>query len=396
MGVPVATPVSLRDVGAGVASLFKPGGKVPAFGEDIMSLYGHRPYALVNSGRAALYLVLAAMKGTSLRDEVVIPAFVCPTVGRAVAKAGLRTVLCDVNARDFGPDLDALQQAIGRRTLAVITTHLFGYPTDVAPILGLARSAGAMVIEDCAQAFGAAVDGRQTGTSADAGVFSFGMSKVLFTMGGGLLLANNPLVAERLSGMLPSIPPASRASQAAGLLKFSAVSVLVQGHHLGPFAGVWAGALRGRHDTDDFTAEAYSPAQAAVGSSLLKRIGEITAIRQRHAAYFAERLSDFRGIRLPQSQPGSRPVFLRFPIVVQDPVRRNILLTRLKRKGINASEMYDRSSYARLREFAPGDRNLPGTEYLVDRILNLPTHPYVRREDLEDTVTAFEETFSNG
>ncbi len=396
MGVPVATPVSLGDVGAGVASLLKPGGKVPAFGEEIMSLYGKRPYALVSSGRAALYLVLAAMKGTGSRDEVIIPAFVCPSVGRAVAKAGLKTVLCDVNPRGFGPDVEALQQVIGRRTLAAVTAHLFGYPTDVAPILDLARSAGAMVIEDCAQAFGAVVGGRQAGTLGDAGIFSFGMSKVLFTMGGGLVLANNPLVAERLSVLLPSIAPASRTSQAAGLLKLAAVSVIVRGHHLGPFASVWAGALRGKHDTDDFIATAYSPAQAAIGSNLLKHFQEITAVRQGHAAYFTERLSEFRGIRLPQSQPDDRPAFLRFPIVVEDPVRRSTLLARLKRKGINASEMYDRSSYELLREFAAYQGSYPGTEYLVDRMVNLPTHPYLRKEDLEDTVTAFEETFSKG
>jgi dTDP-4-amino-4,6-dideoxygalactose transaminase len=62
---------------------------------------------------------------------------------------------------------------------------------------------------------------------------------------------------------------------------------------------------------------------------------------------------------------------------------------RLRQAGINASTMYTRGSYNALQSFCDSHAHYPQTEYLADRILNLPTHPYVRQDDLCATVTAF-------
>lgn len=395
MGVPVATPIMGRDVAAGIAGVLKPDDRVSAFERRIFALCGTSPAGLLNSGRAALFATLLAMKEACPRDEVVIPAFVCPSVGRAVVKAGLRVVLCDVTPSGFGLDIDALERAITARTLAVVTTHLFGYPTDVAPVLRLAHAAGAMVIEDAAQAFGATRSSRYVGTTADAGIFSFGLSKVIFTMGGGLIFANSPRVAERLGSVLAPLRASPAWLQAAGVLELACIAMLVRSHHLGPLARFWAGALRGKHDADDFEISACTPAQAAVGCSLLRRLAEITAARERNARCFLVNLSGILGIRLPERDPDSEPVCLRFPIVVEDPAKRALALARLQRSGINASQMYDRTSYEALCRFASGRPACPQTEYLIDRMLNLPTHPYMREQDMKGIVAVFHEVFGS-
>lgn len=389
MGVPVATPIMGRDVAAGIAAVFKPDGRISAFEGQIFAFCGTNPAGLLNSGRAALFATLLAMKQDSPRDEVIIPAFICPSVARAVVKAGLKVVLCDVAPGGFGLDPRALEQAITPRTLVVVATHLFGYPTDVAPVLRLAHAAGAMVIEDAAQAFGATVNSRPVGTAADAGMFSFGLSKVLFTMGGGLILANNPRVAERLVAVLEPLRADPAWRQALGLCKLALIAILLRSHHLGPLASVWAAAFRGKHDADDFNVSAWTPAQAAVASSLLRRLADITAARQRHAAWFLEELSGIPGLRLPTPLPNSAPAFLRFPIVVADPVKKRALLGRLQKNGINASEMYDRASYQAVCSFASSRTECAETEYLVERMLNLPTHAYLEQRDREQIRAAF-------
>src|SRR5258708_1297150 len=96
MGVPVATPISAADCLAGGAALVRRGAHRPAFENEVRNLLGMDFVRSTNSGRSALYFTLQAMKQSSSRNEVVIPAFVCPSVGRAVVKAGLKAVLCDV------------------------------------------------------------------------------------------------------------------------------------------------------------------------------------------------------------------------------------------------------------------------------------------------------------
>ena len=118
MGVPVATPITARDFLAAVSALLLREDHRFAFEEEARDFLSAQFVRSVNSGRAALFLVLQAMKRLSPRDEVVIPAYVCPSVGRAVVKAGLKPVLCDVGPGGSGLDLPSLGCVISRRTLA--------------------------------------------------------------------------------------------------------------------------------------------------------------------------------------------------------------------------------------------------------------------------------------
>ena len=278
---------------------------------------------------------------------------------------------------------------ISGRTLAVIVAHLYGYPCDLMAVADRARTGGAMLIEDAAQAFGAKVHGRLAGTLGDAGMFSFGMSKVLWSAGGGVIAISNPDLTRRVALSLSQALPPTGWSQMADAFKMALLAALLRSHHLGPLDAVWSSQMRGKGDCDDFRAAALSETHAAVACSLLRRLTEIAAVRASNANYFSTHLSQYPGLVLPLVAAGSEPAFLRYPIVIDDIARKRDLLTRLREAGINASEMYARDSYDGVLALASRRVDCPRSEYLLDRMLNLPTHSFVTARDLTRTVEVF-------
>ena len=395
MGVPVATPVRAGDLLKALSALAEPERYRPSFEIDVRNLIGAPFVHGTNRGRAALFVTLQAMRQFSSRDEVVIPAFVCPSVGRAVVKAGLKPVLCDVGPGGSGLDAGFLERVATRRTLAVVTAHLYGYPYDIGPTLDISHCVGTMVIEDAAQAFGAKLQSKYVGMFGDAGVFSFGMSKVLWSISAGMIVTARPELDRAIDRVLMSAAKTRRLCEMTDIVKLSVLSILVRCHHLGPLAAVWGGLMRGKDDCNDFDPTGCPPTHAAVARALLPRLAEITTIRKRNASYFFAHLSDLDGVTLPDANLDSEPVFLRFPTVVDNVADKKEILSRLRNKGINASEMYSRPSYEALLRFSSSVRRYPRTEYLVERMINLPTHPYLRQRDLREAVAAFRSVLSS-
>jgi dTDP-4-amino-4,6-dideoxygalactose transaminase len=389
MGVPVATPISASDCLAAAAAVLNRDDHREEFERDVRELLSGIHVRSLNSGRAALLVVLQAMKKPEGRDEVVLPAYACPSIGRAVVKAGLKPILCDVGPTGSGLDLQSLVNALNRRTLAVVAAHLYGYPCDIAPILERTHDAGAMLIEDAAQAFGARWNSRYVGTFGDAGIFSFGMSKVLWSIAGGLAVTSSPVLATRIDQEASALPDVGKCSEAVGIGKLAVLGFLVRRHHLRPLDAVWGGMLRGKHDCDDFDACLGSSSQAAVAKRLLRRFSAITRIRRQNAQYLATHLADFGDIILPEVPAGSEPVFLRFPVIAGSGQLKRELVSHLRSQGINASEMYSKQSYEALRSFATRQSPCPQAEYLSDRMLNLPTHSFIKESDRDLIVKSF-------
>src|SRR5215470_1020260 len=95
MGVPVATPITASDWLAACRTLTLRNSNTVALEAALRERFDVSFVRVTSSGRVALFLTLRAMQQLSACDEVVVPAFVCPSVGRAVVKAGLKPVLCD-------------------------------------------------------------------------------------------------------------------------------------------------------------------------------------------------------------------------------------------------------------------------------------------------------------
>lgn len=394
MGVPVATPIDLDDLSTGFKILLRPNGVMESFSEQICSSIGTEHVFAVNSGRAAIYIALRALAKRSNRKDVIIPAFVCPSVARAILKAGLNVVLCDITSDGFGIDPNALEKLLSSKSLAVIATHLFGYPSDLNIINELASKMGTIVIEDAAQAFGAQWNKQPVGTLASVGIFSFGMAKVLSTLGGGLITVNEEMVIDDVRAFFEGLPCPDHRSQVIDLSKIALLSMLSRSHHLGPFIYVWEKKFQRASDLDDFEPQRYSPAQAAIAQRLVNRFEAITAIRRNNARQIERGLMGLTGITIPQVSPESSPVYLRFPVVVDDVNVKGKLVKKLAQRGINVSQMYDNKSFESVCSLASRIDRYPVTEYLCDRMVNLPTHAYITERDISKMVDVFHSVLS--
>ncbi len=145
----------------------------------------------VNSGTSALHLALLAA-GVGPGDEVITVPFTFVATVAAIGYTGARPVFVDVDPRSLTLDPDRLEAAITPRTKVVLPVHLYGQPADMDPILEIARRRHLVVVEDAAQAIGAAYNGRRAGSIGDLGCFSFYPGKNLGAYGeGGMVVTDN-------------------------------------------------------------------------------------------------------------------------------------------------------------------------------------------------------------
>lgn len=159
----------------------------------------------VSSGRTALALAFRDW-GIGPGDEIILPAFTFKALPAYLIRLGLRPVFVDADPGTFNMRPDGILEKITPRTRAVLATHLFGFPMDMRSVLDVAKDEGLRVIEDCAHALGAELDGRKVGTLGDAGFFSFGVSKTVNTFAGGMLVSRDGEMIARCRRAVRELP----------------------------------------------------------------------------------------------------------------------------------------------------------------------------------------------
>ena len=173
------------------------GAECQAFEGEFARLLG-APFVIgVNSGTDALSLALQSI-GVEPGQEVIVPAMTAAATAIAVRRIGAAVRLVDVETGTRGLDPGALEDAISSYTAAVVVVHLHGTPARLPEIRRVASARGVAVVEDCAQAHGATIDGRTVGTLSDAAAFSFYPTKNLGALGdGGAIVLHNQQHAQR-------------------------------------------------------------------------------------------------------------------------------------------------------------------------------------------------------
>ncbi len=180
------------------ATQFILGPNVQAFEREAADYLGVAHAVGVASGTDALHLALAAA-GIGEGDEVITSPFTFIATAEAISYVGATPVFVDIDPYTFNIDLNQVEQAITDRTRAVIPVHLFGQPVDMNALKSLCKDKDLVIVEDCAQSFGAHINGKMTGSFGEFGAFSFFPSKNLGCFGdGGLITTNSEQGANEL------------------------------------------------------------------------------------------------------------------------------------------------------------------------------------------------------
>lgn len=171
------------------------GEEVDRFEEEWARYVGVRFCVGVGNGTDAVALALRAV-GVEPGDEVITVSLSAVATVAAIEQIGAVPVFTDVAPETRCLDPDRLEHVISPRTRAIVPVHLYGQPAPMERILAIARRHRLRVVEDCAQAHGAEINGRKVGGWGDAGAFSFYPTKNLAAIGdGGAIVTDHPDVA---------------------------------------------------------------------------------------------------------------------------------------------------------------------------------------------------------
>ena len=327
------------------------GPQCQAFEDELAHYVGVGHCVLTSSATAALWLGLRAL-GVKAGDEILVPSHTAfPTV-EAICFAEATPIFVDADPW-FTMDAADAAARVTPRTVGMVPVHLYGQPVDVAAIRELAGRLGLWMLEDCAQAHGAAWHGRKVGGFGRAGVFSFYPSKNLTVMGdGGALVTDDDELAARCRRLRDH----GRASK-----------------YL--------------HSEIGFNLR-FNEIQAAIGRVLLRRLDAANERRRALAARYQRGLAGLP-LALPSERAGARHVYHLY--VVRTP-RRQALAAHLEARGIQTGVHYPVPAHLQpaVDPFMPPA--LPATERLVDEILTLPIsagHTDAEIDAVVDAVRSF-------
>ena len=384
---PSGTPIRMADIAELAGDVIFHRLKSERFRDAVCASFGVRHCFFVSSGRAAMTLVLRAFKALSngRKTEVIVPAYTCYSVPASIRKAGLTVRVCDVDSATFGYDLRRLERMDFANVLCIVTSNLYGIPDDLGAVERIAARHGVRLLDDAAQCMGGRADGRFAGTFGDAGLFSLDKGKNITTIEGGIIVTRYDEMADALREETAKLPASVLSRNIATSLKLILYSVFLKPRlywipNRLPFLGLGSTVY-----SEEYAVEKYQSFLSGLGLQLLGRLREINQVRINNAEFLMKGLEGAPGLAIPSSCASSSPVFLRFPVRILDEERRNRCIGELNRLGISASSSYPGAVNdipevrAHLRD---EETHLPGGRTLAKQILTLPTHPYVRPNDL--------------
>ena len=169
---------------------------VSQFEEAFSRRVGRRHGVACSNGTAALDLAVAALR-LGPGDEVIVPTFTIISCAAAIVRAGATPVVVDADADTWNMVPEQVAAAITPRTAAIMVVHIYGLPVDMDPILELAERHQLAVIEDAAELIGGTYKGRPCGSFGHISTFSFYPNKHITTGEGGMVVTDDPALAER-------------------------------------------------------------------------------------------------------------------------------------------------------------------------------------------------------
>lgn len=396
---PTAAPLSPRALLSGL--LPRTGSRDPlsGFEAQLRQYLGSQAVFAFTSGRAALRVILEAIQRQPERQgrrQVILPAYSCPVLVKAVQDAGLVPRLCDISPASLDYDPEQLQQLAGSQTLALLHVHLFGLPRDPRVVEAAAARSQALLIDDACQSLGSTFGQHQSGSGGVLGFASFGPGKPLSLGGGGLLSVNSTEWLEPVEGVLNSRSELQHNSPGASLaawLRLLALNFIFQ--PAGWRLATWLGLHKMGDDQKNwgYRLRRLTAAQARTGQAALPGLDSLNQQRRRNAQALWEAIRELPGLNCVASPPEANPACLRFPLLVEQADTRELIHQRLSAAGIGVGKMYRMT----LAQFFPqlDSSNYPGADYTASHLLTLPVHPYVKDKHIEMMVDIIKHITAN-
>ena len=303
------------------------GSKVDEFEIQFADYIGAKYAVAVNSGTAALhcaYLALGLKKG----DEVITTPFTFRATISMIEAVGAIPVFVDIKD-DFNIDEKLIEDAITKKTKAIVPVHLFGLPCNIDKITEIGKKYNLKVIEDAAQSCGAEYNGKKVGTFGDIGIFSFYPTKMITTGEGGMCVTNDIKIAEKI-----------RMIRNHGMNKEGKFEMLGYNYRMTDIA-------------------------ASIGLNQLEDIESNIHKRQ----YIATTYNYFLGklVKIPRDTKNAIHVYNNYSFVVKN---RDYVLNNLQANGIGARVYYAES-------FA----NLSNANRIAKGIISIPIRPNLMTEE---------------
>jgi len=175
---------------------WKKGNKIKELGKAFKEKFNFSNCFFFNSGRSCLLAILEAMD-IKKDDEIIVQAFTCNAVINPILKKGAKPVFVDLKD-DLNIDEKKIEEKISAKTKAVIIQHTFGWPAEAEEIGKICQKNNLYLIEDCAHSLGAEYNGKYCGSFGDASFFSFGKDKIISSVFGGAVVANNSKLLSKI------------------------------------------------------------------------------------------------------------------------------------------------------------------------------------------------------
>jgi dTDP-4-amino-4,6-dideoxygalactose transaminase len=305
------------------------------------------------NGTDALQIALMAL-GLKPGDEVITPSFTYIATTEVMALLGLKPVFVEVNKDTFCIDVDSIKAAITSKTKAIVPVHLYGQAANMEAIMDIAKAFFLFVVEDNAQAIGSDFtfsDGskKKTGTIGHIGCTSFFPSKNLGCYGdGGAMCTDDDELAEKMR--------------------------MIANH---------GQSRRYYHDIVGCNSRLDS-VQAAILRIKLRKLDDYNVARQEVAASYNEEFQNMEQIKTPYIAPNSNHVFHQYTLQLNG-VDRDALQAFLAEKEIPSMIYYPVPAHRQkmFSAFGSNALNLPVTDWLTERVISLPIHTEMTKEQIK-------------
>jgi UDP-2-acetamido-2-deoxy-ribo-hexuluronate aminotransferase len=319
------------------------GKRVSELESDIRRYHGVQEAIGVASGTDALHLSLKSL-GIGPGDEVITSPFTFFATVESILYTGAKPVFVDIDSETCNIDPALIEKKITGHTKAILPVHIFGHPAEMEKIMDISAAAGLKVVEDCAQAFGASLNGKKTGSFGDAGCFSFYPSKNLGACGdGGMIVLNNREAADAIK--------------------------MLRNH--GSRGGYQHERLGYNSRLDEI--------QAGILLVKFRKIDEYNSRRRENAQLYNRLLAD--SVACPVERPGAYHVYHQYTIRSS---RRDYIQQRLKEQGIASVVYYPIPLHLQkaLEDLGYGEGSFPVAEQVSKEVLSLPMYPELDAADI--------------